>query len=110
MTRPPLLATPGGVISRHLAVPAGRANSCQKLLWLAADPPISATAQVPVAVTREVASDALGAGLAAAPVWCVAVPQPAVTAAAASTDTTLARRLTPASDTAGRRRRAGPRT
>src|SRR5580692_3923489 len=31
MTRPPLSATPGGVTSVHLADPAGRVNSCQKL-------------------------------------------------------------------------------
>ena len=54
-TRPPLLATPGGVARRHLLAPAGRTNSCQKLLCPAAGPPITATAHVPVAVTREVA-------------------------------------------------------
>ena len=56
-TRPPLLATPGGVASRHLPVAAGRTNSCQKLLCSAADPPMTATAQVPVVVTSEVDRD-----------------------------------------------------
>ena len=31
ITRPPLLATPGGAARRHLPVAVGRTNSCQKL-------------------------------------------------------------------------------
>ena len=61
-TRPPLLATPGGVASRQVLVPAGRTNSCQKSLWLAAEPPITVTAHVPVAVASEVARDGGGRG------------------------------------------------
>jgi hypothetical protein len=61
-TRPPLLATPGGVTSRHAWVPAGRVNSCQKSLCWAAGPPITATAQVPPGAATDVASDGRMAG------------------------------------------------
>src|SRR5258708_11197853 len=56
-TRPPLSAVPGGVISFHRVLPAGRMDSCQKLLCRAADPPITAPAPVPAAVTTEVSQD-----------------------------------------------------
>ena len=72
-----MLATPGGVARRQVLVPAGRTNSCQKLLWLAAEPPITATAHVPVAVASEVARDGGAAGLAGAAVWLAALPHPA---------------------------------
>ena len=44
---PPLLAAPGGVASFQAAAWPGRTNTCQKLLWSAADPPITSTAQLP---------------------------------------------------------------
>ena len=79
-TRPPLLATPGGVASRHLADRAGRTKSCQKLLSWAADPPSTATAHVPPGVTREVASPGGGGsgGAMRGRAWLVTEPQPAV--------------------------------
>src|SRR5262249_22429961 len=43
--RPPLSATPFGVASFQPPPAEPRVNSCQKLLCLAADPPISTTAQ-----------------------------------------------------------------
>src|ERR1700733_7266684 len=56
MTSPPLLATPGGVASFHVVVPAGRTNSSQKFSWVAAGPPIWTTAQLaPPLVERDVA-------------------------------------------------------
>src|SRR6266571_3082752 len=56
-TRPPLSATPGGVASLHLAAPAGRVTSCQKLLCCAREPPISSTAQLgPPGTVSEVVS------------------------------------------------------
>src|SRR5690242_609127 len=85
-TRPPLSATPGGVTSFQVVLPAGRANICQKLLWLATEPPITAIAQVPAGVTREVARNGAPAGGAcdAAPgPELAAAPQPEVSAAAA---------------------------
>jgi hypothetical protein len=71
------------VTSFQRVFPPGRMNSCQKLFYWAADPPITATAQVPAAVTRAVFSD--GAGGAG---WVVgprdggaALPQPAASTA-----------------------------
>ena len=58
-TRPPLSATPSGVTRDQRLAPVGRMNSCQKLFSDAADPPMTATAQVPCAVTSEVASGAV---------------------------------------------------
>ena len=58
-TSPPLSATPGGVTRDQRLAPAGRTNSCQKLSAEAAEPPMTATAQVPCAVTSEVASGAV---------------------------------------------------
>ena len=73
-TSPPLSAVPGGVTSFQRVLPAGRMNSCQKLLSWAADPPITTAAQVPAAVSSEVFSDGeggaacvAGAGVAGAP-------------------------------------------
>src|ERR1700724_2083437 len=85
-TRPPLSGTPGGVTSFQPALPAGRTNSCQKLLCVAAEPPITTTAQVPAAVTMEVvmkaapAAAASGAGPPCA--GLPALPQPASAASA----------------------------
>ncbi len=57
MTIPPLLATPGGVASFHVLVPAGRTNSSQKLLCAAAEPPIWTIAQLaPPLLDTDVAS------------------------------------------------------
>ena len=42
--------------------PAGRTKSCQKLLYEAAEPPITAMAQVPCAVTSDVPSGTVTAG------------------------------------------------
>ena len=57
MTIPPLLATPGGVASFHVLVPAGRTNSSQKLLCAAAEPPIWTMAQLaPPLLDTDVAS------------------------------------------------------
>jgi hypothetical protein len=93
-TSPPLLATPGGVARRHLPVAVGRTNSCQKLLCSAADPPMTATAHVPVAVTSVVARDGGCAGLAGALACRDADPQPAASAdAASSRNASLVRRL-----------------
>src|SRR6266568_6358835 len=65
-TRPPLSATPGGVASRQLAVPAGLVSSCQKLLCLALDPPISTIAQLgPPGMVSEVTSEGRAARAAA---------------------------------------------
>ena len=58
-TRPPLSATPCGVTSDQRLAPAGRTNSCQKLFSDAAEPPMTATAQVPCGVTSEVVSGAV---------------------------------------------------
>ena len=79
-----MLATPGGVASRQLPDPVGRTNSCQKLLWLAAEPPSTATAQVPDVVTSEVARDGGVAWWGWAAVWPAALPQPAASSAPAS--------------------------
>ena len=68
-TSPPLSATPSGVTSDQRLAPAGRTNSCQKLLSEAADPPMTAIAQVPCAVTSDVLSGTVtvgGAGLVTA--------------------------------------------
>ncbi len=59
-TSPPLSAVPGGVTSFQRVLPAGRMNSCQKLLSWAADPPITTAAQVPAVVSSEVFSDGEG--------------------------------------------------
>ena len=105
-----MLATPGGVASRQVLVPSGRTNSCQKLLWLAAEPPITATAHVPVAVASEVARDggvADGAGAVACP---AALPHPAASIAAASSrEVGRAGRFMRTSARSGRRQRAGRR-
>ena len=61
-TSPPLSATPCGVTSDQRLAPAGRTKSCQKLLCEAAEPPITAMAQVPCAVTSEVLSGTVTAG------------------------------------------------
>ena len=61
-TSPPLSATPCGVTSDQRLAPAGRTKSCQKLLCEAAEPPITAMAQVPCAVTSEVPSGTVTAG------------------------------------------------
>src|SRR5258708_6937974 len=81
-------ATPGGVTSFHSALPAGRMNSCQKLLWLAAEPPMTVMAQVPDAVPREVARNdapADGAPDAGPGPELTVPPQPAVSSTAART-------------------------
>ena len=82
-TRPPLVATPGGVTSFHALLPAGRTNSCPKALLPALEPPITMAAQVPPAVTAEVSSDGLTAGGLTGAWWLAADPQPAMHAAAA---------------------------
>ena len=66
--RPPLEATPGGVASFQVP-PAVRLNSSQKLLYCAAEPPISTTAQP---VPPGAASDVVSAGMV--------MPAPAVAA------------------------------
>ena len=117
-TRPPLVATPGGVTSFHVLVPAGRTNSWPKALFWALEPPITMAAQVPPAVTAEVSSDGGTAGGLAGAGWLAAEPQPAtqatVTAAAASTRARPAadagEGLTASSACAVRRRPAAPRT
>ena len=76
-TRPPLLATPGGVTSRHAADLAGRTKSCQKLSCRAAGPPSTATAHVPPAVAREVARPGGGRGAVPGLPWLVTAPQAA---------------------------------
>src|SRR4029077_9351424 len=82
----------GGVPSRHLPVAAGRTNSCQKLLCSAADPPMTATAHVPVAVTSEVARGGGRRGTAVPPGSRAAEPQPAAsTVPASSRHTSLVR-------------------
>src|SRR5580658_1714553 len=58
-TSPPLSATPSGVTSDQRVAPVGRRKSCQKLLYEAADPPMTATAHVPCAVTSEVDNGAV---------------------------------------------------
>ena len=55
-TSPPLSATPCGVTRAQRLAPAGRTKSCQKSSCAAAGPPMTATAQVPCAVTSEVLS------------------------------------------------------
>jgi hypothetical protein len=72
-----LSATPGGVTSDQRLAPAGRTNSCQKSFCEAADPPMTAIAQVPCAVTSEVFSDTVTAGGAATVTRAGCVPQPA---------------------------------
>ena len=67
ITSPPLLATPGGVTSCQRSRPAGRANSCQKLLCWAVEPPSTPTAHDPPATSVAVASDGGGGGPAGAP-------------------------------------------
>ena len=76
-TSPPLSATPGGVTSDQRLAPARRTKSCQKLLSEAADPPMTAIAQVPCAVTSEVLSGTVTAGGLASATLTVCVPQPA---------------------------------
>jgi hypothetical protein len=76
-TSPPLSATPAGVTRDHVLAAAGRTKSCQKLSSDAADPPITAMAQVPCAVTSEVLSGAVTVGGAVAATLAVCVPQPA---------------------------------
>src|SRR5258708_6213597 len=110
-TRLPLLATPGGVTRRQLALPAGRANSCQKLLCWAAGPPMTVTAHVPPAVSTAVARDG-GAGAADGALACrAAEPQPLSSAPASSRrETALRGRFTATSVPAARRRPAARRT
>jgi hypothetical protein len=50
------------VASDHWLAPAGRTKSCQKSFADAADPPMTAIAQVPCAVTSEVLSGTVTAG------------------------------------------------
>src|SRR5690348_18128121 len=94
-TRPPLSATPGGVTSFQVVLPAGRPNICQKLLWVAAEPPMTAMAQVPAGVTREVARNGVpagGIGAAGPGPELAALPQPAMSAADARARTISAGR------------------
>src|ERR1700722_17034137 len=92
MTRPPLSATPGGVTSVHLADPAGRVNSCQKLSSLAAEPPITRIPQVAAAVDTEVASEGVTAcPIAALPELLFPPPDPVPHPAAAIAATARAR-------------------
>src|SRR5689334_22259281 len=66
-TRPPLTATPGGVTSDQRPAPAGRAKSCQKRSAPPVPPPMTATAQAPWPVTREVLSGTAAGTAAAGP-------------------------------------------
>src|SRR5208282_6073311 len=91
-TRPPLSATPGGVTSDHWLAAGGRTKSCQKLFPDAADPPMTAIAQVPCAVTSEVLSGTAAADALAVPLddpdppgFCAPDPQPAARPAQART-------------------------
>src|SRR5690348_314674 len=113
-TRPPLSATPGGVTSFQAVLPGGRANICQKLLWLATEPPMTAMAQVPAGVTREVARNGAprgGACEAAPGPELAAAPQPAVNAAAARASAVRAGRAAGfmSAPAVGVRRRSVPR-
>ncbi len=76
-TRPPLSATPGGVASRQRVAPAGRTNSCQKLLCCAAEPPISTTAQPASLTANDVASGGAGGAAACSVLAAGALLQPA---------------------------------
>src|SRR5271169_2548108 len=115
-TRPPLSGVPGGVISFQRGLPGGRANSCQKLLFVATEPPITATAQVPAAVARDVARNgapAGGASGAGARAAGAALPQPAMSAADTRATAAAAGRaglLMSAPAAAARRRSARRRT
>ncbi len=71
-TSPPLVATPGGVTSFQLVLPAGRANSCENALSLLAVPPMTTAAQVPAVVASEVFSEGATTG-ALGGAWWLAV-------------------------------------
>ena len=87
-TRPPLLATPAGVASRHAAADAGRTKTCQKFSSCARAPPIGTTAQlVPPGSTRDRASGraaCAAAGRAAPAAPAGDVPHPAIMISAAA--------------------------
>ena len=69
-TRPPLLATPGGVCSAHEALPAGSRKTSQNVLLGLSRCPMANTTEDPVGVVVDAPSgtgDGLGAPAAPAP-------------------------------------------
>src|SRR5207244_655679 len=96
-TSPPLSATPGGVTSDQRSLVTGRKKSCQNLSS-ASGPPMTATAQVPCAVTSEVDSGAVTGGGPVPVTLAGCDPHPAISPAQARTAAAaVSRRLTIAS-------------
>ena len=94
-TSPPLSATPCGVTRAQRLAPAGRTKSCQKSSCAAAGPPMTATAQVPCAVTSEVLSGRAAGGGPVLVTLAGCDPQAAIRPAQASASGTSPARVSP---------------